>query len=321
MSPQRSTEFWPGTVHRADACFDGASPKGGLPYVNDQGAFLGGGLPLLRRVGDAWQSQPPDRLASTLTETYGRPYTLDDGVRLAQRLASVAQALSEGKRALAAIAPVRVGLPPAEGATKAALAKAANDAWEDEARNDQGEWTTGGGAGETRSDEVESVQPSGKSGRRMANGFAGATAGQAVAAEKAIVEQADRAGGWLSSAPGTKPENGRECVSLVRAVSRGLGHVDTWREGERLTPESAKTLKPGTVVATFENGHYSRDPNHRHAGIFMRADKEGIWLLDQYNSHDKDGKPNNKGRVRERLYRYSKNGSKYQVSDFSTLAE
>ncbi|MBB6251724.1 BPSL0067 family protein [Nitrospirillum iridis] len=290
MSPQRSTEFWPGTVHRADACFDGAPPKDGLPYVNDQGAFLGGGLPLLRRVGEGWQPQTPDRLAATLTQAYGRPYTLDDGVRLAQRLASVAQALSEGKRALAAIALVRVGLPPAEGATKAALAKAANDAYQGEARDDQGRW--------------------------VADGFAGLSTKQVDAKVTGLIAEAGKVGGWFHSAPHIDAQNIHECVSLVRSLTSGLAKSGNWREGEKLTPDVIKTLKPGTVIATFDpNGRYGNRAAGNHAAIFLSATDEGIWVLEQYNSRG-----NNSGQVHKKLYLYGdkRGGSKLPTS-YSTI--
>ncbi|MDZ5648963.1 BPSL0067 family protein [Nitrospirillum sp. BR 11828] len=225
-----------------------------------------------------------------LTQAYGRPHTLDDGVRLAQRLAPVARALSEGKRPLAAIALVRVGLPPVERATKTPLGKAANDAYQQEARDDAGRW--------------------------VADGFAGLSAAQVDAKVTELIAEAQKVGGWLSSAPNIDAGNEHQCVSLVRSLTNGLAKSGNWREGEKLTPDVIKTLKPGTVIATFDsNGRYGNRAKGNHAAIFLGATGKGIWVLEQYDSGE-----DKSGQVHKKFYSYNdKRGGEHVPSSYSTL--
>jgi len=52
-----------------------------------------------------------------------------------------------------------------------------------------------------------------------------------------------RTPGWLQPKD-VNPRNVRECVSLVRAVIPELPHSSQWKEGDPITPESAKDLAP-----------------------------------------------------------------------------
>jgi len=87
------------------------------------------------------------------------------------------------------------------------------------------------------------------------------------------------------------------CVSLIKDCSNAPDTVD-WRPGQRVIEQSANTIQPGTVIATFKNDRY---PNRRgyHAAIYIKHDKHGIWVWDQWRN-----KP-----VHKRLIRVRHDGS------------
>ena len=73
--------------------------------------------------------------------------------------------------------------------------------------------------------------------------------------------------GWLQPAH-VKPGNEKQCVSLVRAVIPELSHSSQWKEGDPVTADNARTITPGTAIATFTDGRYSNARNGNHAAIF-----------------------------------------------------
>lgn len=135
----------------------GSNGDGSHPYVNEGGAFLGRGVPLLEQDGiGRWRARPRSMLEKLLRVGYGVP--VDLGWRATQ-LGYVAQALNKGDLCLARISLVRAELPPLPNGDRArAMAKAdgllikGNPDWEDEPRipagnPDGGQWTTGEDSG------------------------------------------------------------------------------------------------------------------------------------------------------------------------------
>ena len=78
------------------------------------------------------------------------------------------------------------------------------------------------------------------------------------------------------------------CVSLIRACS-DAPTTNYWLAGEQVTKSSPK---PGTVIATFENGKYPNRIGY-HAAVFISQNQDGILVWDQWK-----GKP-----VHQRLIR------------------
>ena len=79
------------------------------------------------------------------------------------------------------------------------------------------------------------------------------------------------------------------CVALIRRCSN-TPKTALWRPGRQVVDNK---LRPGTVIATFDNGRYPNTHGH-HAAIFINQDERGIWVWDQWL-----GKP-----VHRRLIRY-----------------
>jgi len=88
----------------------GPSGDGLHPYLNERGAYLGRGTPLLERDASGhWHPVARDRLERILSTGYG--VRIDLGGRMGS-LAAVARALNKGDRSLAAIALVQAEFPP-----------------------------------------------------------------------------------------------------------------------------------------------------------------------------------------------------------------
>lgn len=87
------------------------------------------------------------------------------------------------------------------------------------------------------------------------------------------------------------------CVSLIKACS-DAPPTQQWRQGRAVYTSRKKSIKPGTVIATFLNGRY---PNKTgwHAAIYIEHNADGIWVWDQWL-----GKP-----VHKRLIRYRNDGA------------
>lgn len=75
-----------------------------------------------------------------------------------------------------------------------------------------------------------------------------------------------------------------ECATGVQVVfhayGRPLGLTRTWKEGVRV---KGSDIKPGTAIATFQNGKYAAD----HAAIFIEETESGLWVWDQFNRPEK----------------------------------
>lgn len=136
----------------------GSRGDGRHAYANEDGAFIGRGVPLLERDAlGQWKPRDKGLLERLLGIGYGAPVVLEGQYAQLHR---VAQALNEGDLALAGIALVQMRLPPLPSAGQARdMAKADgllvkyNPDWEDEPRvptgnPDGGQWTSEGG-GET----------------------------------------------------------------------------------------------------------------------------------------------------------------------------
>jgi hypothetical protein len=130
-----------------------AGPQGdGLhAYLNDEGAFIGFGTPLVEKDhSGAWRPRPLAELDTMLKIGYDDPVPVQ---RRMGNLAAVARALNKGDRALAAILLVHAEFPPlpdrfaAERMIKAYLLD--KDYNPDQPRvpagnSDGGRWTSGG---------------------------------------------------------------------------------------------------------------------------------------------------------------------------------
>lgn len=127
------------------------------PYLNERGAFLGDGTPLLEKdsIG-CWRARARPNLEKSVSRSYGVPANLEWRMG---RFEAVARALNKGNRSLAAIILVHAELPPLPqriGAHRAATlgSRFSKDGYDvsNEPRIPAGqagggEWTDGGGEG------------------------------------------------------------------------------------------------------------------------------------------------------------------------------
>jgi hypothetical protein len=147
----------------------GSRGDGRRAYVNDDGAFIGRGVPLLEQDAlGRWKPRDKGLLERLLGIGYGVPVELNGRY---MQLRDVAQALNEGNLALAGISLVHMRLPPLPSAEHARdMAKADglmvkyNPDWEDQPRvpagnPDGGQWTSegGGASDETAHAETEAA--------------------------------------------------------------------------------------------------------------------------------------------------------------------
>jgi len=105
-------------------------------------------------------------------------------------------------------------------------------------------------------------------------------------------------------------QNGsNECVQLIKALL-GAPRTFFWKEGRKIK-DNIQAIKPGTAIATFVRGQYpQRGRTGMHAAIFVRANKAGIYVLDQFRS---------KGAVTERFIPWH-NGSKKRSNNASAYS-
>jgi hypothetical protein len=135
----------------------GAKGNGVHPYLNEYGAFLGDGTPLLEKDSlGRWQPRARPLLERSLSKSYRARANLDWRM---DSFAAVARALNKGNRSLAAIALVHAELPPlpnAVAATRIAnsgprFAKEGQDVSNEPrvpaGQSGGGQWTDGGGGG------------------------------------------------------------------------------------------------------------------------------------------------------------------------------
>lgn len=94
----------------------------------------------------------------------------------------------------------------------------------------------------------------------------------------------DAKGGHLSSGPDA---GSKECVALVKHATPELQGVraSEWKEGEKIKGPNDPPLKPGTSLATFEDGKYQNKSTGNHAVVFDRYGEEGgrkgMYVLEQ----------------------------------------
>jgi lysozyme len=115
-------------------------------YLTEDGAFIGGHVPLLERdAAGHWRPRPQRVLERLLKIGYGAP--IDLGGRMT-KLAAVARALNAGDRSMAAIALVQAEIPPLPdqaAAVRMAKADGLGKAYDpNEPRDEHGQWTDGG---------------------------------------------------------------------------------------------------------------------------------------------------------------------------------
>lgn len=94
----------------------------------------------------------------------------------------------------------------------------------------------------------------------------------------------DAKGGHLSSGPDA---GSRECVALVKHATPELQGIraSDWKEGEKIKGAGDPPLKPGTALATFEDGKYQNKSTGNHAVVFDRygvqGGRKGMYVLEQ----------------------------------------
>src|SRR5450830_266980 len=74
------------------------------------------------------------------------------------------------------------------------------------------------------------------------------------------------------------------CVALVQAYA-GAPATAHWRQGAAVAGNT--TLKPGTAIATFVNGHYPNQRHGNHAAFYVRQGINGIVIVDQWKAANK----------------------------------
>jgi len=79
-------------------------------YVGEAGAFIGAGVPLLEKdSAGRWRPRPRDVLERLFRIGYDQPVDLDSRM---EKLDSVAKALNEGDKSMAAVALIETELTP-----------------------------------------------------------------------------------------------------------------------------------------------------------------------------------------------------------------
>lgn len=101
----------------------------------------------------------------------------------------------------------------------------------------------------------------------------------------------DAKGGHLSSGADA---GSTECVALVKHAVPELQGVRArdWKEGEKIKGPDNPPLKPGTALATFDNGRYQNKSTGNHAVVFKEygtdGERQGMWVLDQSDGNVAD---------------------------------
>lgn len=77
---------------------------------------------------------------------------------------------------------------------------------------------------------------------------------------------------------------GGNCVDLIKQLVPGLKGLptSTWRQGAHVL--DTNTLRPGTAIATFENGRYPNHQHGNHAAIFVAYGGKAIYVMDQWKN-------------------------------------
>jgi hypothetical protein len=75
-----------------------------------------------------------------------------------------------------------------------------------------------------------------------------------------------------------------QCVALVQEYA-GAPLTSAWRQGEAVLGN--KTLKSGTAIATFVEGHYANRAHGNHAALYIGQVANGIVVADQWKAPKK----------------------------------
>ncbi|WP_244122261.1 BPSL0067 family protein [Burkholderia latens] len=71
------------------------------------------------------------------------------------------------------------------------------------------------------------------------------------------------------------------CVALVKAYTN-VGATSGWRPEKTVKGDS--TIRPGTVIATFENERYPNRSYGNRAAFYLSQDSKGIYVVEQWRS-------------------------------------
>ena len=75
-----------------------------------------------------------------------------------------------------------------------------------------------------------------------------------------------------------------ECVEFIRQAT-GAPETSKWKRGVKVADTVLGTIPRGTAIATFDDkGSYPTDALGKHAAIYLSHDKNGIQVLDQWDS-------------------------------------
>lgn len=71
-----------------------------------------------------------------------------------------------------------------------------------------------------------------------------------------------------------------QCAALIQHYT-SAPITSAWREGEGVMGN--RNLKPGTAIATFENGRYPNRAHGNHVAFYLGQAPNGIYVIDQWN--------------------------------------
>jgi hypothetical protein len=139
QSPKEQTKMWADQLKMEKLA--GPEGDGQLPYVNDNGLFIGPGVALITLVYNeagrtTYAPRPKSEIDHALTAAYGMSF---DSAARSGGLAAVAKALNDGQMTRAMIAALHLRLPPLPVDASDRLAKYSPD----QPRDWHGRWTTG----------------------------------------------------------------------------------------------------------------------------------------------------------------------------------
>lgn len=101
-----------------------------------------------------------------------------------------------------------------------------------------------------------------------------------------------------------------ECVVFIQQATAAPGTSD-WSPGKKVSDAKPGEIARGTAIATFDaQGNYPSDALGRHAAIYLLHDKNGIHVLDQWNSQ---------GQVLPRVIRFKVPGGTRRSNDGNTF--
>ncbi|MFH5252912.1 hypothetical protein CFB52_003590 [Burkholderia sp. AU18528] len=92
-----------------------------------------------------------------------------------------------------------------------------------------------------------------------------------------------------------------ECVALVKVHTK-VGATSGWRPEKTVKGDS--TIRPGTVIATFENERYPNKSYGNHAAFYLSQDSKGIYVIEQWRSLSKIRKRHIRFQGKDRNGRY-----------------